>query len=171
MINSKDDPPSLASWEKVLKGQRLIDDFAERGIQTWASPIDMLRLLLIRRDPKQIDPELDRNAKGHRSRHPWIRSPCCRDRNNHSGGGPTISPLSLRPATPISEPLSPASLHRILVLHFCSSFETQTVINPTFNCTEARKLAQSQVVALRLNVRHPIQCFQWPCFALKFETL
>ena len=124
MINSKDDPPSLASWEKVLKGQRLIDDFAERGIQTWASPIDMLRLLLIRRDPNRSIPS-------------WIETPkvidlvipgfdhLVADRNNHSGGGPTISPLSLRPATPISEPLSPASLHRILVLHFCSSFETQ----------------------------------------------
>jgi CheY-like chemotaxis protein len=24
-------------------------------------------------------------------------------------------------------------------------------------------------VALRLNVRQPIQCFQWPCFALKLR--
>ena len=32
-------------------------NYAERGIQTWASPIDSLRLLLIRRDPKPIDPE------------------------------------------------------------------------------------------------------------------
>ena len=50
-------PPSLASWEEALEGERLLDDYAERGIQTWASPIDLLRLLLIRRDPKPIDPE------------------------------------------------------------------------------------------------------------------
>jgi hypothetical protein len=55
--NSGDGPPSLASWEEALGGERLLDDYAERGIQTWASPIDLLRLLLIRRDPKPIDPE------------------------------------------------------------------------------------------------------------------
>ena len=57
VTNSEDDPPSLVSWEEVLEGERLLDDYAERGIQTWASPIDLLRLLLIRRDPKPIDPE------------------------------------------------------------------------------------------------------------------
>ena len=55
VTNSQDDPPSLASWEEVLEGERLLDDFAERGIQTWASPVDLLRLVLIRRDPKPID--------------------------------------------------------------------------------------------------------------------
>jgi hypothetical protein len=50
--NSGDDPPSVASWEEALGGERLLDDYTERGIQTWASPIYLLRLLLIRRDPK-----------------------------------------------------------------------------------------------------------------------
>ncbi len=50
---SADDP--LASWEDAVHGERLLDDFAERGVKTWASPIDLLRLLLIRRDPKPID--------------------------------------------------------------------------------------------------------------------
>jgi len=52
-----DAPPSLVYREDALKGERLLDDYAERGVQTWASPIDLLRLLLIRRDPKPIDPE------------------------------------------------------------------------------------------------------------------
>jgi hypothetical protein len=52
-----DGPPSLVYRDDALKGERLLDNYAERGVQTWASPIDLLRLLLIRRDPKPIDPE------------------------------------------------------------------------------------------------------------------
>jgi hypothetical protein len=47
----------LPLGKKRYGGERLLDDYAERGIQTWASPIDLVRLLLIRRDPKPIDPE------------------------------------------------------------------------------------------------------------------
>ncbi len=54
-VGSAADPAPLASWEDALCGERLLDDFAERGVQTWASPIDLLRLLWIRRDPKPID--------------------------------------------------------------------------------------------------------------------
>src|SRR6185437_2919228 len=54
---SADDPAPLASWEDAVHGERLLDDFAERGVKTWASPIDLLKLLLIRRDFKPIDPE------------------------------------------------------------------------------------------------------------------
>jgi len=52
--NRGDGPPSLTSWEEALGGERLLDDYAERGIQTWASPIDLLRLLLIRRENRSI---------------------------------------------------------------------------------------------------------------------
>lgn len=54
---SADDTAPLASWEDAVHGECLLDDFAERGAKTWASPIDLLKLLLIRRDPKPIDPE------------------------------------------------------------------------------------------------------------------
>jgi AraC-like DNA-binding protein len=47
----------LPLGKKRYGSERLLDDYAERGIQTWASPIDLVRLLLIRRDPKPIDPE------------------------------------------------------------------------------------------------------------------
>ena len=54
-VASANDQAALASWEDALDGKRLLDDFAERGIQTWASPIDLLRLLWIRRDPRPVE--------------------------------------------------------------------------------------------------------------------
>jgi hypothetical protein len=97
--NNDDGSPSLASWEEALGGERLLDDYAERGIQTWASPIHLLRLLLIRRDPKRIDAE-------H-----WIETPKVLDlvvpgfdRLVAAAGMPIpsgdrpILPLALRPA-------------------------------------------------------------------------
>ena len=54
---SADDTAPVASWEHALRGERLLDDFAERGAKTWASTIDLLKLLLIRRNAKPIDPE------------------------------------------------------------------------------------------------------------------
>ena len=147
VTSSEDDPPSLVSWEEVLEGERLLDDYAERGIQTWASPIDLLRLLLIRRDPKPIDPER------------WIETPKVLDlvipgfdrlvaatgtsippadrpilplllRPALLAGiaiverlGPKSSPNSMvgrsAPTTPISEPLRPgSSCHTTLFLEF-----------------------------------------------------
>ena len=95
VTNSEDDPPALASWEEVLEGERLLDDFAEGGIQTWASPIDLLRLLLIRRDPKPIDPER------------WIETPKVLDLvipgfDNLVAETGTIVPPADRPILPLS---------------------------------------------------------------------
>ena len=44
--------PFAAYWTEALNGQRLIDDEAERGVRTWASPTELARLLLMRRDPR-----------------------------------------------------------------------------------------------------------------------
>jgi hypothetical protein len=55
--SSADDPAPLASLEDAAYGERLLDDFAERSANTWASPIDLLKILLIRRNTKPIDPE------------------------------------------------------------------------------------------------------------------
>ncbi|RUV41294.1 hypothetical protein EOD29_24350 [Mesorhizobium sp. M1A.T.Ca.IN.004.03.1.1] len=41
----------------ALHGERLIDDEAEQGVRAWASPLDIVRLLLMRRDPKTLGPE------------------------------------------------------------------------------------------------------------------
>src|SRR5208283_1841143 len=44
--------PFTALWTDALDGQRLIDDEAERGVRAWASPTELARLLLMRRDPR-----------------------------------------------------------------------------------------------------------------------
>lgn len=44
--------PFAAYRTEALNGQRLIDDEAERGVRTWASPTELARLLLMRRDPR-----------------------------------------------------------------------------------------------------------------------
>jgi hypothetical protein len=44
--------PIVGYWSEALNGQRLIDDEAERGVRAWASPTELARLLLMRRDPK-----------------------------------------------------------------------------------------------------------------------
>jgi len=44
--------PFAAHWTDALNGQRLIDDEAERGVRAWASPTELARLLLMRRDPR-----------------------------------------------------------------------------------------------------------------------
>ena len=105
--NSGDGPPSLASWEEALGGERLLDDYAERGVQTWASPIDLLRLLLIRRDPKPIDPD-------H-----WIETPKVLDLvvpgfdRLAAATGTTIPPAD-RPILPLS--LRPALLAGVAIV-------------------------------------------------------
>ena len=107
VTNSQDDQPSLASWEEVLEGERLLNKFAERGIQTWASPIDLLRLLLIRRDPKPIDPER------------WIETPKVLDLvipgfDRLVAETGTIIPPADRPILPLS--LRPALLAGIAIV-------------------------------------------------------
>lgn len=49
--------PFCSYWSAALRGEELLDAEAERGIQPWASPIDIARLLLMRRNPKTIRPE------------------------------------------------------------------------------------------------------------------
>ena len=107
VTNSEDDPPSLVSWKEALEGERLLDDYAEQGIQTWASPIDLLRLLLIRRDPKPIDPER------------WIETPKVLDLvipgfDPLVAATGTIIPPADRPILPLS--LRPALLAGIAIV-------------------------------------------------------
>ena len=99
--DSEDGLSSLASWEDALDGQRLLDDYAERGIQTWASPIDLLRLLLIRRDPKPIDPE-------H-----WIETPKVLDLL--VPGFDRLATAAAIPIPPVNKPILPLSLRPALL--------------------------------------------------------
>lgn len=44
--------PINSYWPDALNGQRLINDEAEHGVQSWAPPMELARLLLMRRDPR-----------------------------------------------------------------------------------------------------------------------
>jgi hypothetical protein len=76
-----------------------LPDFAERGIQTWLSPIDVLRLLLIR-DPKPIDPE-------H-----WIETPKVLDLL--VPGFDRLATAAI-PIPPVDRPILPLSLRQALL--------------------------------------------------------
>ena len=54
--------PFAAYWTDALDGQRLIDDEAERGVRAWASPTELARLLLMRRDPRTTHSECSGNS-------------------------------------------------------------------------------------------------------------
>ncbi|WP_281932743.1 TniQ family protein [Methylocystis iwaonis] len=44
--------PINSYWTEALNGQRLINDEAEHGVQSWAPPLELARLLLMQRDPR-----------------------------------------------------------------------------------------------------------------------
>jgi hypothetical protein len=60
-LNDKDarevDSPFCQYREAALRGERLLDAEGERGTRTWASPVDILRLLLMRRIPRAVPDE------------------------------------------------------------------------------------------------------------------
>jgi hypothetical protein len=60
-LNEKDgrevDSPFCQYREAALRGERLLDAEGERGTRTWASPVDILRLLLMRRIPRPVPDE------------------------------------------------------------------------------------------------------------------
>ena len=90
--------PFADYWTEALNGQRLIDDEAERGVQSWGPPTELARLLLMRRDPRTghsatnndlrllglVVPEIDALLADHRIKLPSPARP--------------ILPLWLRPA-------------------------------------------------------------------------
>jgi len=51
--------PFLQYHRATLRGEKLLDDEAERGIRTWTSATDIARLLLMRRIPRPIPHEHD----------------------------------------------------------------------------------------------------------------
>ena len=52
--------PINSYWTEALNGQRLINDEAELSVQSWAPPMELARLLLMRRDPRKT--HLKRNG-------------------------------------------------------------------------------------------------------------
>ena len=48
---------------RLLSGQRLIDDEAQHGVQSWAPPMELARLLLMRRDPRKSNTAANGNPR------------------------------------------------------------------------------------------------------------
>ncbi len=83
----------------ALRGEKLLDDDAERGIQTWTSPLELARLLLMRRVPWPFP----QNAKLWRYRLLGVIIPEFDDIIAGAGSFPPsprhpIVPLQMRPA-------------------------------------------------------------------------
>jgi hypothetical protein len=55
--------PFCSYWSAALRGEELLDAEAESGIHPWASPIDIARLLLMRRNPKTVRPEMRNSSQ------------------------------------------------------------------------------------------------------------
>ena len=59
-VNGRELPfPFRQYRDAALRGEKLLDDEAERGIATWTSPAEIARLLLMRRIPRPIPREND----------------------------------------------------------------------------------------------------------------
>ncbi|MDX0445201.1 hypothetical protein GOC53_05555 [Sinorhizobium medicae] len=98
---SRHGPPSPFGHyhNAALRGERLLDDEAERGVRTWTSPAEIARLLLMRRVPKPVP----------RRYEPWrfrvlgaiipdLDGVVATERRNLSPPASPILPLHLRPA-------------------------------------------------------------------------
>jgi hypothetical protein len=84
--------------EAALRGERLLDAEAERGTWSWASPVDIARLLLMRRIPKPLpsEEELSRfRVLG--AIVPEFDDLVATEPDNLPGSGTPILPLRLRP--------------------------------------------------------------------------
>ena len=91
--------PFSCYWSAALRGEELLDAEAESGIQPWASPIDIARLLLMRRNPKTARPE-KRNSSPRILGVivPELEGIVANSRTSLSSPANLILPLNLRPA-------------------------------------------------------------------------
>lgn len=55
--------PINSYWNEALNGQHLIDDEAQHGVQSWAPPMELARLLLMRRDPRTSNAAANGNPR------------------------------------------------------------------------------------------------------------
>ncbi len=85
--------------EAALRGERLLDAEAERGTCTWASPVDIARLLLMRRIPKPFPSEEELwRFRVLGAIVPELDDLVTTERENLPASGTPILPLRLRPA-------------------------------------------------------------------------
>lgn len=135
--------PFYSYWSVALRGEELLDAEAEGGVQPWASPVDIARLLLMRRNPKTLKPE--KRIGSPRILGiivPEFEAVVAKSRISLPSGASPILPLSLRPALlagiAIVERAGPAMLE---MLHAHTLGENRT----RFGKLVAQVLAQNQM--------------------------
>ena len=134
----------------ALHGEKLLDDDAERGIQTWTSPLELARLLLMRRVPWPFP----RNAELWRYRVlgvviPDLDDVIAKERSFPPSPKHPILPLHIRPAllagVAIVERAGPEMLQMLqshTFGHNRNRFmeETDHLINPAFGLPGPRQM-------------------------------
>lgn len=90
--------PINSYWTEALNGQRLINDEAEHGVQSWAPPMELARLLLMRRDPRTSNAEANGNPRLLGAVLPEIDAVLANSRIVLPSPAKPILPLMLRPA-------------------------------------------------------------------------
>jgi hypothetical protein len=98
--DARERPSPFCSYcSAALRGEELLDAEAENGIQPWASPIDIARLLLMRRNPKTVRPE-KRNSSPRILGIivPELEGVVANSRTSLPSPANLILPLNLRPA-------------------------------------------------------------------------
>jgi hypothetical protein len=90
--------PINSYWTEALNGQRLINDEAEHGFQSWAPPLELARLLLMRRDPRKSNSAANGNPRLLGVVVPEIDAIVANSRIVIPSPAKSILPLLLRPA-------------------------------------------------------------------------
>ncbi|QGN00003.1 hypothetical protein F7D14_21470 (plasmid) [Methylocystis parvus] len=90
--------PINSNWNEALNGQRLIDDEAQHGVQSWAPPMELARLLLMRRDPRTSNAAPNGNPRLLGAVLPEIDAVLANSRIVLPSPAKPILPLMLRPA-------------------------------------------------------------------------
>lgn len=165
-------PPFAAYWTDAFEGQRLIDDEAERGVRTWASPTELAHLLLMRRDPRttylkrsgnirllgaivpEIDAVLDSEISLPSPTNPilplWlrpallagVRSSNAKDRPCWQGS--KAKPLVKTARVFASSPRPCSALHPSpLHYHYCSIIDNMSPKDSQISCSNVREPAHS----------------------------
>lgn len=134
----------------ALRGEKLLDDDAERDIQTWTSPLELARLLLMRRVPRPFP----RDAELRRYRVlgvviPDLDDVIAREESFPPSPKHPIVPLHIRPAllagVAIVERAGPEMLQMLQAHTFGHNRnrfieETDHLINPAFGLQGPRQM-------------------------------
>lgn len=134
----------------ALRGEKLLDDDAERDIQTWTSPLELARLLLMRRVPWKFPPDIQLwRYRVLGVVIPDLDDVLARERSFRPSPKHPIVPLHIRPAllagVAVVEHAGPEMLQMLQAHtfgHKRNRFieETDHLINPAFGLPGPRQM-------------------------------